>query len=92
MLENAKAAGIDVLMYVGITGGNRERDLRTGFSIPFRLNLTGLVNFAIKPQEWAFNYLMHEKFSLPQLDDYGRICQGALYPLADILPKCSIQP
>jgi L-lactate dehydrogenase (cytochrome) len=25
-----------------ITGGNRERDLRTGFSIPFKLNLAGV--------------------------------------------------
>ena len=91
MLENAKAAGIDVLMLTvdTITGGNRERDLHTGFSIPFRLNLRGLVNFAIKPR-WAFNYLMHEKFSL-QLDDYVDMSE-ALYPLADILPKCSIQP
>ena len=79
MLENAKAAGIDVLMLTvdTITGGNRERDLRTGFSIPFRLNLTGLVNFAIKPR-WAFNYLMHEKFSLPQLDDYVDMSGGAV--------------
>jgi L-lactate dehydrogenase (cytochrome) len=79
MLENAKAVGIDVLMLTvdTITGGNRERDLRTGFSIPFRLNLTGLVNFAIKPR-WAFNYLMHEKFSLPQLDDYVDMSGGAV--------------
>ena len=79
MLENAKAAGIDVLMLTvdTITGGNRERDLRTGFSIPFRLNLTGLVNFAIKPR-WAFNYLIHEKFSLPQLDDYVDMSGGAV--------------
>jgi len=79
MLENAKAAGIDVLMLTvdTITGGNRERDLRTGFSIPFRLNFTGLVNFAIKPR-WAFNYLMHEKFSLPQLDDYVDMSGGAV--------------
>ena len=79
MLENAKAAGIDVLMLTvdTITGGNRERDLRTGFSIPFRLNLRGLVNFAIKPR-WAFNYLMHEKFSLPQLDDYVDMSGGAV--------------
>ncbi|MAD08135.1 MAG: alpha-hydroxy-acid oxidizing enzyme [Gammaproteobacteria bacterium] len=79
MLENAKAAGIDVLMLTvdTITGGNRERDLRTGFSIPFRLNLTGLVNFAIKPR-WAFNYLVHEKFSLPQLDDYVDMSGGAV--------------
>lgn len=79
MLENAKAAGVDVLMLTvdTITGGNRERDLRTGFSIPFRLNLAGLVNFAIKPR-WAFNYLVHEKFSLPQLDDYVDMSGGAV--------------
>ncbi len=79
MLENAKAAGIDVLMLTvdTITGGNRERDLRTGFSIPFRLNLSGLVNFAIKPR-WAFNYLVHEKFSLPQLDDHVDMSGGAV--------------
>ena len=79
MLENAKAAGIDVLMLTvdTITGGNRERDLRTGFSIPFRLNLSGLVNFAIKPR-WAFNYLIHEKFSLPQLDDHVDMSGGAV--------------
>jgi L-lactate dehydrogenase (cytochrome) len=50
-----------------ITGGNRERDLRTGFSIPFRLTLNGLLQFAIKPM-WGINYVTHEKFSLPQLD------------------------
>ena len=79
MLENEKAAGIDVLMLTvdTITGGNRERDLRTGFSIPFRLNLSGLVNFAIKPR-WAFNYLVHEKFSLPQLDDHVDMSGGAV--------------
>jgi len=79
MLENAKEAGIDVLMLTvdTITGGNRERDLRTGFSIPFRLNFSGLVNFAIKPR-WAINYLIHEKFSLPQLDEYVDMSGGAV--------------
>jgi len=50
-----------------ITGGNRERDLRTGFSIPFRLTLGGMMQFAVKPM-WGLNYVTHEKFSLPQLD------------------------
>jgi L-lactate dehydrogenase (cytochrome) len=50
-----------------ITGGNRERDLRTGFSIPFRLTLAGMLQFALKPQ-WGLNYVTHERFSLPQLD------------------------
>ncbi|MBL9060335.1 MAG: alpha-hydroxy-acid oxidizing protein [Mangrovicoccus sp.] len=69
MMDAAKASGIQVMMLTvdSITGGNRERDLRTGFSIPFRLTLGGMVQFAIKPM-WGLNYITHEKFSLPQLD------------------------
>lgn len=69
MMDAAKASGIQVMMLTvdSITGGNRERDLRTGFSIPFRLTLGGMVQFAIKPM-WGLNYVTHEKFSLPQLD------------------------
>jgi len=71
MLERAKAAGIDVLMLTvdSITGGNRERDLRTGFAIPFRLTLAGMLEFAKKPM-WGINYLTHERFRLPQLDEH----------------------
>ncbi|OCX66950.1 alpha-hydroxy-acid oxidizing enzyme [Thioclava sp. SK-1] len=69
MMAAAKTSGIKVMMLTvdSITGGNRERDLRTGFSIPFRLNAAGLAQFAMKPA-WGLNYLRHEKFSLPQLD------------------------
>ncbi|NKX42602.1 alpha-hydroxy-acid oxidizing protein [Rhodobacteraceae bacterium R_SAG2] len=69
MMQKAKESGINVMMLTvdSITGGNRERDLRTGFSIPFRLTLGGMIQFAIKPM-WGINYLTHEKFSLPQLD------------------------
>ncbi|MDC8831942.1 alpha-hydroxy acid oxidase [Alteromonas gilva] len=69
MMERAKESNIEVMMLTvdSITGGNRERDLRTGFSIPFRLNLAGLWQFASKPM-WGINYITHEKFSLPQLD------------------------
>jgi isopentenyl diphosphate isomerase/L-lactate dehydrogenase-like FMN-dependent dehydrogenase len=75
MLQRAKDARVDVMMLTvdSITGGNRERDLRSGFSIPFRLTLAGIVQFAIKPA-WGLNYVMHERFSLPQLDahvDFG---------------------
>jgi len=54
-----------------ITGGNRERDLRTGFSIPFRLSLSGMMQFAVKPM-WGINYVTHERFKLPQLDEPRR--------------------
>jgi L-lactate dehydrogenase (cytochrome) len=79
MMGRAKGAGVDVMMLTvdSITGGNRERDLRTGFSIPFRLTLAGMVQFAIKPK-WVFDYLRHEKFSLPQLDGHIDLGGGAL--------------
>lgn len=71
MMQSAKQAGIQVMMLTvdSITGGNRERDLRTGFSIPFRLTLGGMAQFAVKPR-WGINYVTHEKFSLPQLDEH----------------------
>ena len=79
MLENAKAAEVDVMMLTvdTITGGNRERDLRTGFSIPFKLSLNGIFQFGIKPM-WALNYLTHKKFALPQLDDFVDMSDGAI--------------
>jgi L-lactate dehydrogenase (cytochrome) len=79
MLQRAKEAGVDVLMLTvdSITGGNRERDLRTGFSIPFRLTLAGMLQFAIKPA-WGVNYLVHEKFALPQLDGHVDMSGGAM--------------
>lgn len=71
MMERAKTAGVDVMMLTvdSITGGNRERDLRTGFSIPFRLTLRGMFEFARKPA-WGLNYVTHERFSLPQLAEH----------------------
>ncbi|WP_289032179.1 alpha-hydroxy acid oxidase [uncultured Paraglaciecola sp.] len=78
MMERAKASGIQVMMLTvdSITGGNRERDLRTGFSIPFRLTLAGMLQFAIKPM-WGINYVTHERFQLPQLDDHLDMSGGA---------------
>lgn len=79
MMQRAKGAGVNVMMLTvdSITGGNRERDLRTGFSIPFKLNLAGLTQFAIKPA-WALNYLTHERFRLPQLDEHVDMSGGAM--------------
>lgn len=78
MMERAKQAGVDVMMLTvdSITGGNRERDLRTGFSIPMRLNVRGLYEFMSKPA-WGINYVTHEKFTLPQLDEHVDMSGGA---------------
>lgn len=78
MLERAKAADIHILMLTvdSITGGNRERDLRTGFSIPLRLNLKGITQFALKPK-WTIDHFTHEAFRLPQLEDHIKVAGGA---------------
>jgi L-lactate dehydrogenase (cytochrome) len=77
MMDRAKTAGVKIMMLTvdSITGGNRERDLRTGFSIPFRLTLAGMLQFAIKPI-WALNYFTHERFRLPQLDEHVDMAGG----------------
>jgi L-lactate dehydrogenase (cytochrome) len=71
MIARAKEAKFDVLALTvdTITGGNRERDVRTGFTSPPRLTLGSLLSFALHPQ-WAFDYFTHEKFELSQLKDY----------------------
>jgi L-lactate dehydrogenase (cytochrome) len=79
MMARAKTAGVQTMMLTvdSITGGNRERDKRTGFAIPFKLNLSGIAQFAMKPA-WGINYLTHERFSLPQLDGHIKMDGGAL--------------
>ena len=79
MMQRAKSAGVEVMMLTvdSITGGNRERDKRTGFSIPFRLTLAGMLQFALKPA-WGINYVTHEGFKLPQLDEHIDMDGGAL--------------
>jgi L-lactate dehydrogenase (cytochrome) len=79
MMARAKQAGVEVMMLTvdSITGGNRERDKRTGFAIPFRLNLAGMAQFAVKPA-WAINYFTHEKFRLPQLDTHVDMGSGTM--------------
>lgn len=79
MMERAKQSGVNVMMLTvdSVTGGNRERDKRTGFSIPFKLNLAGITQFAMRPG-WALNYFTHEKFRLPQLDDHVDMGGGTM--------------
>jgi L-lactate dehydrogenase (cytochrome) len=79
MIQRAKDAGVNVMMLTvdSITGGNRERDLCTGFSMPFKLTLGGMLQFALKPM-WGINYVTHESFKLPQLDEHVDMSGGAL--------------
>ena len=63
MIEMAKEANFDILTLTvdTITGGNRERDLKTGFTTPPKLTPQSIFQFAMKPS-WALNYFFRERF------------------------------
>jgi L-lactate dehydrogenase (cytochrome) len=76
LLEAARAAKFDAVALTvdTIVGGNRERDLRTGFTSPPRITPASAISYATKPG-WLLNYLFREKFSLPNLE--AHIPQGS---------------
>ena len=71
MIEKCKEHDFDAITLTvdTIVGGNRERDLRTGFTSPPKLTPSSFLSFATHPK-WALNYLFREKFELPQLQDF----------------------
>ncbi len=71
MIERCREAGFDAIALTvdTIVGGNRERDLATGFTSPPRLTPRSLASFALHPR-WTLRYLFGPKFELSQLKDY----------------------
>ena len=71
LLERARAANFNVMALTvdTITGGNRERDLRTGFTSPPKLTLESLISFATHPM-WAYHWFTKEKFDMPHLSGH----------------------
>lgn len=71
MIERCKDANFDALALTvdTIVGGNRERDLVTGFTSPPRLTLKSALSFATHPG-WTLNYLLRPSFELSNLKDH----------------------
>ena len=71
MIERCQAAGFDALALTvdTIVSGKRERCLRSGFTTPPRFTPASLMSYAGRPR-WTFNYLVREKFRLPNLDTH----------------------
>ena len=71
MIDRCREANFEGLALTvdTIVGGNRERDLHTGFTSPPRLTLKSLLSFALHPN-WAFNHYTHSRFELSQLKDW----------------------
>lgn len=72
MIDRCKAAGFDALCLTvdTVVAGNRERDLRTGLTVPPRLTPSSVMAFAMRPR-WCLDYLMGGAFSLPNIADGG---------------------
>ncbi len=81
MIERCKAAKFDaiVLTVDTIVGGKRERCLRSGFSSPPKFTASSLLSYAVKPR-WALDYVLREKFALPNLDTHVR--EGTSQPVS----------
>ena len=88
MIERCTAANFDALALTvdTIAGGNRERDLKTGFTSPPRLTLKSLLSFALHPN-WAINYFTHAKFELPQLKEYVKEGSNISISVSDYFNK-----
>jgi L-lactate dehydrogenase (cytochrome) len=68
LIDRCRAANFDGLCLTvdTLVAGNRERDLRTGFTTPPKLTLESLLSFAMRP-EWVFKYLTNKKFELANI-------------------------
>ena len=64
-----------------IVAGNRERDLRTGMTMPPKFTPSSLLSFAMRPR-WVYNYLTHEGFKLANLE--GKTEKGTKEPISVI--------
>ena len=87
MLEKCHEANFDVLALTvdTVALGNRERDLRTGFTVPLRLSLSSILSFITHPS-WGINYLTRSKFELPILKKHIKEANFAI-ALSDYFSK-----
>lgn len=71
MIERCQAAKFDALALTvdTIVSGKRERCLRSGFTTPPRFTPANLWSYATRPK-WTLDYVLREKFRLPNLDTH----------------------
>ncbi len=71
LIERCKEAKFEAMAVTVDTavGGNRERDLYTGFTIPMKLKLNSIFSFMYHPM-WALNYFTKPKWELSNLKDH----------------------
>jgi L-lactate dehydrogenase (cytochrome) len=86
LIRRCKAANFGALALTvdTIVAGNRERDYLTGMTTPPKLTPRSLLSFALHPS-WTLNYLLREKFSLPNIASVMEGDAKAPYSVTDYL-------
>ena len=71
LIERCKESNFEAMAVTVDTavGGNRERDLYTGFTIPMKLKLNSVASFMLHPK-WAIDYFTKPKWELSNLKDH----------------------
>ncbi|MEL7519172.1 MAG: alpha-hydroxy acid oxidase [Pseudomonadota bacterium] len=71
MIERCQAAKFDCIALTvdTIVSGKRERCLRSGFTTPPRFTPASVWSYATRPK-WTLDYVLREKFRLPNLDTH----------------------
>lgn len=83
MIERCKAAKFDAIALTvdTIVSGKRERCARSGFTSPPRFTPSSALSYATKPR-WALDYMLREKFSLPNLETHVEEGSGEAVSIA----------
>jgi L-lactate dehydrogenase (cytochrome) len=86
LISRCKEARFDALALTvdTVVAGNRERDYLTGMTTPPRLTAKSLLSFALHP-EWTFNYLLRERFDLPNVSRYIEAGSGVQSSIIDYI-------
>ena len=71
LIERCKESNFEAMAVTVDTavGGNRERDLYTGFTIPMKLKLNSVASFMLHPK-WAIDYFTKPKWELSNLKEH----------------------
>ncbi len=83
MIERCQAAKFDAIALTvdTIVAGKRERCARSGFTSPPKFTARNLLGYAMKPK-WGLDYLLREKFALPNLDTHVQEGTGEAVSIA----------
>jgi len=94
LISRCKEAKFDAMALTvdAIVAGNRERDYITGMTTPPKLTPMSLLSFALH-LEWSLNYVLREKFDLPNVSKFieaGSNVQSSIVDYLDTQMKRSI--